>query len=497
MNRNKKTELWALGIVILAGVFYLLSMNAYFVGFFNDDAYYIIGAKSLSSGAYSRINQLNNPPLTNYFPGYPVLLAPLLAAGNAVMPGAAQKYLILRLFSIILITGSIFLVYGIFREFFSSEYTIIAVILLFSLNPITVSLSGTVLSDIPYTFFSLLCIYLLVKNKNFIVTSCLLGFLASIRPVGIILFVAAVTWLLVKKQNKNAVILFLVGGLITSIYPVRNLIIGAGPTHYITQLLSSYVSGMAAGIPERNFIFYSKEIIGRTFFRLPASPGAEIISWLIILGFLLVSLLGMIKSWEKLLPVNLYLVGYTVFHLFWPLQCQRYFLPVLPIMLFLFFYGLEALLPARLKPWVISAVYVFSIFLCVKVDRQIIEVSHSRGDLRNTPKINTYNWVTEKLPEKSVIACQLDGTTYLYTHRYTVAFPVIGSSADEFYNDLKQNCAGYVLFQPDLPVLTSPGGNNPGDPFPVDVLAKLLSDKAKYRLLYASPAEKTAVFGII
>src|SRR5258706_4707526 len=58
-----------------AGVLYLLSLHAYYVGFFNDDAFYLIGARSLLHGFYRELNQPGLPPLM-YMPGYPLLLCP-------------------------------------------------------------------------------------------------------------------------------------------------------------------------------------------------------------------------------------------------------------------------------------------------------------------------------------------------------------------------------------------------------------------------------------
>ncbi|MDD5629795.1 MAG: hypothetical protein PHU21_12065, partial [Elusimicrobia bacterium] len=64
-------------LACLAGlaVLYLLCLRAYYVGFFNDDAFYLIGARSLLSGGFRELSAPGAPPMTVYMPGYPLILA--------------------------------------------------------------------------------------------------------------------------------------------------------------------------------------------------------------------------------------------------------------------------------------------------------------------------------------------------------------------------------------------------------------------------------------
>ena len=72
-------RIWILCIMLLASAFYLLNFNSFRVGSYQDDARYIIVAKALSSGhGFSLINFPGNVPETNYPPGFPLLLAPLI-----------------------------------------------------------------------------------------------------------------------------------------------------------------------------------------------------------------------------------------------------------------------------------------------------------------------------------------------------------------------------------------------------------------------------------
>ena len=82
-----KGRRWGLAAVSALGLLYLLSLRAYYVGFFNDDAFYIIGARSLLSGRYAQLNVPGEPPFISHLPGYSLLLAPVaLVSGGALWP---------------------------------------------------------------------------------------------------------------------------------------------------------------------------------------------------------------------------------------------------------------------------------------------------------------------------------------------------------------------------------------------------------------------------
>ncbi|MBI2363248.1 MAG: hypothetical protein HYV15_07695, partial [Elusimicrobia bacterium] len=69
---------WA-ALFLAAAVLYVLARDAYWVGFFNDDAFYLIGAHSLLQGRFAELSHPAAPPLIQYLPGWPLLLAPLAA----------------------------------------------------------------------------------------------------------------------------------------------------------------------------------------------------------------------------------------------------------------------------------------------------------------------------------------------------------------------------------------------------------------------------------
>src|SRR5262249_13333046 len=84
-ERDKAALHWAAAAGL--GLRHLPCRRAYYVGFFNDDAFYIIGARSLLQGRYAELNAPGQPPLVNYPPGTSLLLAPVaFLAGGSLWP---------------------------------------------------------------------------------------------------------------------------------------------------------------------------------------------------------------------------------------------------------------------------------------------------------------------------------------------------------------------------------------------------------------------------
>src|SRR5688572_21115691 len=89
---------------------YILALRAYYVGFFNDDAFYIIGSKSLIQGSYRELNQPGAPPFVSYLPGYPLLLTPF----SLLFPHTTLPH---QLFSVLLTAASL----NLFRLYYKDH----------------------------------------------------------------------------------------------------------------------------------------------------------------------------------------------------------------------------------------------------------------------------------------------------------------------------------------------------------------------------------------
>src|SRR5688572_18506522 len=178
-------------IICISAIFALLRFNSLQIGTSYDDAHYIILAESLSSGQGYELINFPRPQLERSFPpGFPLLLTPL----TFLFP---DNYSILKLFSLILWLASIVLIYKLFSKRLESPYLEILTALV-ALNPLSVGISVTVMSESAYLFFSLLALYFFdewespkEKKTWFIILVSVFIFCTQlIRTIGVSLFIA-------------------------------------------------------------------------------------------------------------------------------------------------------------------------------------------------------------------------------------------------------------------------------------------------------------------
>jgi hypothetical protein len=65
-------------LCLSAGAVYLYLSPRTYIGWTNDDAMYVLAARSLATGQYVFLNLPNHPPNTLFFPGLPVFLLPFV-----------------------------------------------------------------------------------------------------------------------------------------------------------------------------------------------------------------------------------------------------------------------------------------------------------------------------------------------------------------------------------------------------------------------------------
>lgn len=484
----------------ICGILYALSINAYFVGFFNDDAFYLIGARALTHGHYVELNQPGYPPLVNYWPGYSMLLMPITAVfKNSNLPH--------QIFSILLCLGAlIFLSLATKKEL--TPFSRISFLVLAGISPLVISLSGTILSDIPYFTLTCLIMWWIQKiwNKGSISKWFLLafsiGFLVLIRPVGITMAMAVGLILLIEKRWRLGVMCLLVPAFFGGLFYLRNyLLMGIG-THYLSEMSGPYFGQMGltklVGSWWINLKYYLYHLFVHNFFRWPNVPGRGILVFLtVILGVTSV-ILGIIQARQKRLAqiLIIYLIFYGLIHLSWPKQSGRYLLPLVPIVLYFFIEGL-----ARLdgifgaKKILLGGVVLVSLMLNIFPIANIVRASMFKPNKKNSPPLETINWVLKNTQKDDIFAVELDGAFYLHTGRPTIHLRKIFDSP-LFHQWLKANGVKYVLFCPSQYSLKSIWENTRHDPYPTEILLKNLSDKGLYIPIFISEADGATIYQI-
>lgn len=191
------------GIFILLFLLYCFSINQIPHGT-TDTAKYLVVAKSFYQGnGYKRISSPTNPKENIILPVYPMLLAPLFFFDGMIFVTG-------RFVSVLLTLGVLFVFYKICQKFFDRRFSLI-VVLLFGLSPMVMIYSHKILTEIPFTLFSLTAILFTLKyaktgKSKFLTPSLLFVTLAIFtRIVGFTLILSILLYLLFKRKYIQSV----------------------------------------------------------------------------------------------------------------------------------------------------------------------------------------------------------------------------------------------------------------------------------------------------
>lgn len=487
---------WRLAALAAAAALYFVCRRAYFVGFFNDDAFYLIGAKSLLQGRYVELNHPAQPPYDTYAPGYPLLLA-LWSLPFGLSPLSVQSL------SILLTAGSVWLLWACLRgEAEDSETDAAAAA--FALGPMTVSLSGVVLSEIPLIALTLGALLLSKRwwsrlgDREAAALGALGGTCALIRLSGAAILVALAAALALERRWRRAAVASAAGAAVIGPYLLRNRWLTGRAETRISEMLDPVQGGGPLELlasAARNAPYYIHEAFARALFRVPES-WAYAAAAFATLGFFLAAW-GLrrwgLKGWRKLVPG--FLAAWFAVHFFWPYQSTRYLYPALPLLGAMLYLGASQagrrLGAGRGLLW---GAFALSLALALRPLSVVARASLGLGPptAMNTPPLRTFAFIREKTPREAVFAAELDGQLYLLTGRRCVHLP---QREGAFPAWLKANPVDHVLIFPSGMIMRRASGKGGADPRPPDELERGLIG-AGFQPVFAEPSEGSAIWAI-
>ncbi len=341
---------------------YLLSLTSY-LSVEGDNAVYIILAKALATGhGYTDI-QGPVPRVEAQYPFlFPLLLTPIVFAfgTGAVM---LMQFLV-TLFAL----GSFAVGFFLFRRWLNSAPLALVIVLATASSDLVWSFSHKVLTEIPYSFFTLLACLMTTRYAAQEDWRTRAGFYAALaasvafltRTIGLGLCVAVPLFLLIasplpasrdgwwlrlkKAAFSSAILLVTVGG-----WTLRNRVVFRGQGHnYIGQfsLKNAYVP--EAGRADIHALLvrmgdnlgyyaqvYQRMLVGHVWDGITLGGHlSPLVLMLTLAGFLYALV------WRRTVAEP-YIFAYVVIVLLWPWQDLRFAVPVLP---FLFYYLAQAVL---------------------------------------------------------------------------------------------------------------------------------------------------------
>ncbi len=485
----KRLRPWAL--LALACALYWLCRRAYYVGFFNDDAFYIMGARSLLSGRYAQLSVPGAPPLIQYFPGFSLLLSPVAALSG----GALWPY---QLASTLLMAAALAFLYDAWSGWPASLRA--CALAVFALCPLAVSMGATVLSDVPLLA---LAAFAMARSRRHWAGermrdwAPLLGAFALaslVRPTGALLGLSAAAALLWRRRPRPAAWSAAAAVLPAGAFVGRNLAeTGVGLTYFSQAARSLRYAAQAPGLAPvwGHLSFYLRFVFVTTLLRWPW-PARGLEAAAVGLGVVLAGY-GARRAegeadWE--LWPKLFVAAFLIVHLLWSEQAGRYALPVLPLCAAYWLRGAGVLARrsgvSPRRGWL--ALAALSVLLSLPADARVARASLWERNGANSAPEMTAGWIRRNVPEGAVLAAELDGRWYLATGRRVVHLPGVYNGAG-LRAWLAAQGARYVVAAPEDFVLRSPGDLLPGSR-----LDALLRDGARFRLVYAEPSEGTRIY---
>tara|TARA_B100000686_G_scaffold181780_1_gene188790 strand:- start:1596 stop:3173 length:1578 start_codon:yes stop_codon:yes gene_type:complete len=439
-----------------------------------DNAEFITLARSITQGeGLSYINDANPKAATKYPFGFPLMLAPLswiysseqqkdnTIGGNPVRDFIAMKWLVVILFGVL--SSAVFVLAREHLEDLSAS----VVALLCAIHPKLVEYGSQVMSEIPYTLFSIVALFLFersARDQNRLTNKWLVsGFFFMmwsyyVRSVGIVLVAAVILFFAINRQYRRAILLTVLSFVFALPWALRNHFTGRGSV-YATQFLQvnpyhpdrGYLD--ISGLFDRvlnNLNVYLVHIVPKTLW--PSFTGAEsalnivtlvIVSVIIYAGYLCIRQRTHLLLW-------VYILLFLVLIFLWPWVGDRFLLPIIPLLLFFAvyagqnFFGKLQVLAGRTVTVVLCFATISVLFLSQAEGLQE-QVKYARGPYQ--PGWQQYYdagmWIRNNLEEDTIISCRKGFWMHVVSGRRTVGYKF--KEPEVLLADMKNKGVDYVV----------------------------------------------------
>ncbi len=348
-------------IIVFASLLYLPVVNStlYFQG--GDNAKYLSLARSLARGSgYTNIDTHPETPHVKCGPLFPVLLASIIRT-------AGEDIALMKMLVALSAVFTAALWYGCLRRCGEIRFSAPAAFLA-TAAPFVVLHSCRLLPQIPFTFLCIAALYFFVRSEEHASLRqrdiCLaVAFMLAayfMRPAGIALCVALSLAALFRKSSRErrqrlvrCAVFAAAGGSAVLGWSIRNhLVRKAGPgASYLSEFLlrDPYDPSLGPiGISDlfSRFSTNSGEYMGSAL-RVALGVQPENTTLAIALGiiFLAAVMVGFgVRVREKRDAPEWFTACYVVFLPLWPFVAERFLIPVIPLLVFYFLKGIDAII---------------------------------------------------------------------------------------------------------------------------------------------------------
>lgn len=441
-----------------AAAVYFGLLSRFFVGYFPDDATYVLGARSLLQGRYAALYLPGTPPLIQYPPGYPFFLAPFV---YLLQPH--WEWLKLTSVAATLLSGALF--WRLCGPWYSEKERGL-VLALYALHPVTAVFSGALLSEPCFVLFSLLALLAVGgaaeerSPRQGWTLAALAAWVAVIRPDGVLFaasLLAGLAWGRSWRASMKAAGLtaLALGGV-----ALRNTWLVGSPTGYLVkwQALFSQFADRPALILESAY-HVAQSLFRETLIPFDVSmlPGPASAPGIVLLGLCLFLLAAGVRgslrdpagAGPAVRAMAAFCLVYYGIHVLWTDTDYRHHLLVLPFLIAFLAKGIYCL--SERRPGVARAALFLLLALYVFDDARLLQqtLSAERPAAGRLP-VATLEWIRGNTPPEARFYASKAPTVYLYTGRLSHAG---GPSRDreDFVRHLLLLDIGYALILAHTP----------------------------------------------
>jgi hypothetical protein len=473
------------------------------VGHFNDDALYILAARSLLRGHYVADYVPGMPPMNDPLPGFPVLLLPFVS----VVQG---HWAVLKCIPFLLIVGALLLFWKLLHRLRIPRGQALAATAFFAFNPTIVRMSNALMSE-PFFLVLVLGVFNLLAEAwidqrplHKWLLGLLLGWAAIVRPQGAVLLACVAIGLMNTRTRRDILLSLGLGSFILGSVYFTNFLNTSSIMGYIPQATSVLpVSNADPLLFLRHSTFLFLTLFIKVLIAFPWPPDGHALLMLHIilaLGVGLALFRGAAEFSRRYpaaedlgLCIGGFVSLYLLVHMFWPAIDLRYCVPVLPFVILFIVQGAANIRQKWLRKVLGGLGVLVGLFYGYENVRTINQAFHKTYETA-VPK-QTFDWIRHQAPPTARIFARYPATTYLYTDRQ-VPSDVQIQNIDELRYFFVTHNVSHVLITRLQPATMASISHQREAAFWDTLPLGLEGWPRAFRKVYANPDEYTLIFEV-
>ncbi len=450
-------------ILVLAAVASSLLLNAHLVPAGDNSTYLVLGQSIALGSGYRMISDPRAPLMALYPPGYPLLVAMVLA-----VTGTAKVLLSaivpVKVLSVLFFVASTAVTYELFRH--RNRQIAAAVALLMALNPQLLHFSNEVGTEIPFLLLSLVALWLYGRRErepslwSTLGLATILIAMTYVRSVALVMALAFVLGFVVRRWWRKTLFLTLIVGagvapwfVYSSRLPSTGTSVGLGRGYFALYFSRDPYGTTPASLGDLanrvllNLRIYLHDIWPEMLFPHSSSLARVLgpIGGVFLIGFSALAMLGFLVEARKLRVAEIYVALYFVSCVGYLWAQSRLIVPIIPFILFYTLVGAHTLVRHNVRnngkveglsvAILVMVLVVSALWVQVRaVNRNLrfglgrpLEVWYAR-DAEWAKYLEAMEWIANNSSLSTNVMCRKADLMYIVTGHQALEYPYTADS---------------------------------------------------------------------